>query len=102
MRKKSGVEGFFDDGLTYLFKDSTGLKDIRPRHIHFEVKTSTADDYETCDVRFYSVEDVTLDEEEVKEQVEEDAEAEDTSVEEVVEEEAEQEVITKAPEGPNE
>lgn len=59
MRKKSDAEGFFDDGLTYLFKDNQGeLIDLRPKHIHFECLTKTAEEMETCDFRFYSVEKV--------------------------------------------
>lgn len=56
--KKSEASGFFDDGLTFLFKDGEELASVRPRHIHFEVSTSTADMMETCDVRLYSVEKV--------------------------------------------
>ena len=59
MRKKSDAEGFFDDGLTYLFRDNQGgLIDLRPKHIHFECMTKTAEEMETCDFRFYSVEKV--------------------------------------------
>ena len=59
MSKISGAEGFFDDGLTYLFKKSDGnLAAVRPRHIHFEIMTGTASETETCDFRFYSVEKV--------------------------------------------
>lgn len=58
MSKKTGSEGFFDDGLTYLFTNEDGsLAAQRPKHIHFEVRTTTAD-VETCDFRFYSVEKV--------------------------------------------
>lgn len=61
MRKKDSAEGFFDDGLTYLFKDAQGeLIDLRPRHIHFECQTKTAEEMETCDFRFYSVEKVEV------------------------------------------
>ena len=55
MSKKADAEGFYNDGLTYLFKDATGLQEIRPRHIHFVVQTETATDMESCDFRFYSV-----------------------------------------------
>ena len=55
MSKKADAEGFYNDGLTYLFKDATGLLEIRPRHIHFVVQTETAADMESCDFRFYSV-----------------------------------------------
>jgi len=59
MKKSSGAEGFFDDGLTYLFKKTDGtLKDIRPRHIHFEVYAETKEGMESCDFRFYTVEPV--------------------------------------------
>ena len=59
MKKSTGAEGFFDDGLTYLFKNGDGsLAKVRPRHIHFEILTKTAEDTETCDFRFYSVEKV--------------------------------------------
>lgn len=64
MTKKTGSEGFFDDGLTYLFTNEDGsLAAQRPKHIHFEVRTTTAD-VETCDFRFYSVEKVVEEEEE--------------------------------------
>ena len=60
MKKSSGAEGFFDDGLTYLFKNADGtLNGVRPRHIHFEVLTETKEGTESCDFRFYSVEPVT-------------------------------------------
>ena len=59
MKKATGAEGFFDDGLTYLFKNNDQtLAAVRPRHIHFEIMTKTAEDTETCDLRFYSVEKV--------------------------------------------
>lgn len=58
MHKKTDAEGFFDDGLTYLFLDSAGeLQEVRPRHIYFEIMTDTPT-FETCDLRFYSVEKV--------------------------------------------
>jgi len=67
MRKKSDAEGFFDDGLTYLFKDNQGeLIDLRPKHIHFECLTKTAEEMETCDFRFYSVEKVEPEEPEAE------------------------------------
>ena len=57
MSKSEEAEGFFDDGLTYLFKDSSNnLREIRPEHIHFEVQTETKEEMESCDLRFYSVE----------------------------------------------
>ena len=62
MTKKTteeGAEGFYDDGLTYLFRDAASeLIEVRPRHIHFEVQTKTATEMESCDFRFYSVEQV--------------------------------------------
>jgi len=61
LTKKEKAEGFFDDGLTYVTKNESGLVDVRPRHIHFEVKTETGD-VETCDLRFYTVEEVTEEE----------------------------------------
>jgi hypothetical protein len=61
MKKKTGAEGFFDDGLTYLVKNKEGdLWGVRPKHIHFEVWTDTVDMMETCDFRFYSVEKVEV------------------------------------------
>lgn len=63
MEKKTGAEGFFDDGLTYLFQqknEESGeleLAAVRPTHIHFEVQTTPdSAEMETCDFRFYSVE----------------------------------------------
>lgn len=67
LAKKSveeGAEGFFDDGLTYLFQQQNSesgemeLTNVRPGHIHFEVMSSfgEGDDLESCDFRFYSVE----------------------------------------------
>ena len=58
LQKSEGAEGFFNDGLTYLFTDGSGLQEIRPKHIHFEVMTEGDDDFESCDLRFYSVEPV--------------------------------------------
>jgi hypothetical protein len=62
MSKKTaeeGAEGFYNDGLTYLFRDAAGeMIEVRPRHIHFEVLTKTAEEMESCDFRFYSVESV--------------------------------------------
>lgn len=58
MKKSSSAEGFFDDGLTYLFKVGDDLVTVSPRHIHFEVKTQTPKDMETCNLRFYSVKEV--------------------------------------------
>lgn len=52
MVKNADAEGFFNDGLTFLFKDAAGLKEVRPKHIHLEIQTETAEDGETCDVRF--------------------------------------------------
>ena len=84
MKKATGAEGFFDDGLTYLFKKSDGdLAAVRPRHIHFEIKTLTAEETETCDFRFYSVEKV-------------EAPAAGRLLED-----SKQEVITQSPAGPN-
>ena len=38
MKKATGAEGFYDDGLTYMFKNGDGsLAAVRPRHIHFEI-----------------------------------------------------------------
>jgi hypothetical protein len=61
LKKKDSdtADGFFDDALTYLFKNKEGeLQPVRPRHIHFEVRTETAEEMESCDLRFYSVEKV--------------------------------------------
>lgn len=58
LQKSTCAEGFFDDGLTYLFKSGDDLQPVRPRHIHFEVKTLTPEETETCDFRFYSVKKV--------------------------------------------
>ena len=84
MKKATGAEGFYDDGLTYMFKNGDGsLAAVRPRHIHFEIKTKTAEDTETCDFRFYSVEKV-------------EAPAAGRLLEG-----SSQEVITQSPSGPN-
>ena len=90
MSKKEDAEGFYNDGITYLFKDSSGLQDIRPRHIHFVVRTETASEMESCDVRFYSV-DKKADEESDRRLLDEDDGAEDKKKQEV----------TRAPAGPN-
>ena len=65
LTKKTGAEGFFDDGLTYLFQkpnEETGEQElwpVRPKHIHFEVRSEfEGDSMEFCDFRFYSVEKV--------------------------------------------
>ena len=60
MEKSTEAPGFYNDGLTFLFTNSSGLQEIRPRHIHFTVSTEGAedDDFESCDFRFYSVEKV--------------------------------------------
>lgn len=56
MTKKEGAAGFFDDGLTFVFRDADGeITDQRPTHIHFEVRTETPENKETCDLRLYSV-----------------------------------------------
>ena len=52
------MEGFFNDGMTYLFMNDSGLQEIRPRHIHFSVLSETVEGMESCDFRFYSVEKV--------------------------------------------
>ena len=84
MKKATGAEGFFDDGLTYMFKNGDGsLAAVRPRHIHFEIQTKTAEDTETCDFRFYSVEKV-------------EAPAAGRLLED-----SKQEVVTQSPSGPN-
>ena len=62
MVKNADAEGFFNDGLTFLFKDAAGLKEVRPKHIHLEIQTETAEDGESCDVRFYSVAEATAEE----------------------------------------
>lgn len=60
MEKRTDAEGFFDDGLTYLFMKENSesgekeLRDIRPKHIHFEVYAGV-EGIESCDFRFYSV-----------------------------------------------
>ena len=63
MQKAEKAEGFFNDGITFVFKDSSGLQEVRPRHIHVEVWTPARGDddpdVETCDVRLYSVEQNT-------------------------------------------
>lgn len=69
MEKSSGAEGFFDDGLTYVFQDSNGsLQEVRPRHIHFEVRAASSEETEACDLRFYSVEKVEAESEDAKEE----------------------------------
>ena len=50
------AEGFYNDGLTYLFKNASGLQEVRPRHIHFAILSETIEEKESCDFRFYSVE----------------------------------------------
>ena len=63
-KKSPEAEGFFDDGLTYLFlkrNEDTGedeLWPVRPGHIHFEVRSEFDESLELCDFRFYSVEKV--------------------------------------------
>jgi len=86
MAKKENAEGFFNDGLTFLFKDSTGLQEIRPKHIHFAIRTETREGMESCDLRFYSV-----------------AEKQEETSGRLLESEPEQsqEEITRAPTGPN-
>ena len=75
MKKISGAQGFFDDGLTYLFTKSDGeLWPIRPRHIHFEVNTDTAKEVETCDFRFYTVEKVEAQQDESRRMLEDEEE----------------------------
>lgn len=84
MEKRTDAEGFFDDGLTYLFlKENTEsgeneLVSIRPGHIHFEVY-SGVEGIESCDFRFYSVEKKAPEEEEKKD---ESTESSNTSTEE--------------------
>lgn len=53
------MEGFYNDGMTYLFMNESGLQEIRPRHIHFSILSETVEGMESCDFRFYSVEKVT-------------------------------------------
>ncbi len=96
MDKAKSAEGFYNDGITFVFKNSSGLEDIRPKHIHFEVETEFGeeDDFETCDLRFYSVEKVDFDSRETS----------FTSSERRLEDEEEKqkgsEEVTGAPKGP--
>ena len=83
MAKSAEAEGFFNDGLTFLFKNASGLKEVRPKHIHIAVETEEASENESCDVRFYSVADA---------QTQQDQRRLSDSQEEV---------ITRAPAGPN-
>lgn len=87
MQKKGDVEGFYNDGITFIFKDSSGLQEVRPRHIHVEVRTPVRTeedgDMETCDLRLYSVEPR-----------EEEATSDSRQL-------SDEEVITKAPTGPD-
>jgi len=62
MSKNEDAEGFFNDGLTFLFKDSNGLQEIRPKHIHMAVQTETAESMESCDLRLYTVEETKAEE----------------------------------------
>lgn len=80
---------------------------MRPRHIHFEVKTATAEAMETCDLRFYSVQKVVPKAKAVEEAAGrrlQEGEGEDGEGECPVEEESttEEKVnkITAAPSGP--
>lgn len=50
---KECAKGYFDDGVVYEW-----VNGITPRHIHFEVKTtSTGAKLETCGVHFYNMKD---------------------------------------------
>lgn len=62
--KSESAEGFYNDGLTFVFANASGLQDIRPKHIHFELMTEGGDDddFESCDLRLYSVEPAKTDE----------------------------------------
>ena len=52
---KADGDGFYDDGLAFVFKDEDGeLMDVKPFHIHVEVQSGSID-VETCDLRLYSV-----------------------------------------------
>ena len=61
MTKEEGVDGFYDDGLAYVFKDGENLKAVQPFHIHVEIQSGPYGEetefngLETCDLRLYSV-----------------------------------------------
>ena len=75
LEKNSDAEGFFDDGLTYLFMrknedtQEMELSPVRPGHIHFEVYAGV-EEVESCDFRFYSVEKKPKEESDEKEEAE--------------------------------
>lgn len=54
MTKVPEAEGFFDDGLTYLFDE-----EVKPHHIHLEVQTSD-NQLETCDLRVNTINPVPV------------------------------------------
>ena len=95
MEKSESAEGFYNDGLTFMFENASGLQDIRPKHIHFEVMTECEEDvnFESCDLRLYSVEPVEkkTEEESALRQLDEEEDKKDKK-------EAE---ITGAPKGPS-
>lgn len=95
MEKSESAEGFYNDGLTFVFENASGLQDIRPKHIHFEVMTEGEEDvdFESCDLRLYSVEPVEkkTEEESALRQLDEEEDKKDKK-------EAE---ITGAPKGPS-
>lgn len=67
---ESGVDGFYDDGLAYVFKDGDDLKAVQPFHIHVEIQSGPYGEeteftgLETCDLRLYSVKKSELSEKE--------------------------------------
>lgn len=77
---------------------------MRPRHIHFEVKTATAEAMETCDFRFYSVEKVAVAETEessgLRNLQDEEGEGECPAEEEDSEADSKVNKISAAPAGP--
>lgn len=50
--KKLADQGFFDDGLVYLFDKADINKKFKPKHIRYEIQTSEESaDMESCDFR---------------------------------------------------
>ena len=82
MTKLATAEGFFDDGLTYLFGE-----EIKPRHVHIEVQTND-NQLETCDLRLNTINPVPV-------------ETTDAAVTESTETESNEIVLTSSPVGPD-
>ena len=63
LSKKDTANGFYDDGLVYLFTKQTEdgqteVSSVKPRHISFEAKflaSVDGSDGEACNLRLYSV-----------------------------------------------